>query len=84
MHSSYTNQLAAERASNAALRQKEIENEGRLTTISGLIRQAYQEQTELGADNTIEKLEMENEVLREALGLGKIPVVLTDLPEANP
>lgn len=73
VHSSYTNQLAAERNINAQLRQKEIENEGRLTNISTMLRQAYQVQTEMGDECRIEKLERENAVLREALGLGEEP-----------
>lgn len=81
MHSSYTNQLAAERNANAALRQKEVENEGRLAGISGLIRKAYHEQTDLGMERAMGRLEVENEVLREALGLDREPGGLVDLPE---
>ncbi|KAI5793066.1 hypothetical protein EDC01DRAFT_717319 [Geopyxis carbonaria] len=69
IHSSYTNQLAAERQSNAALRKKEAENEARLGNISRLLREAYQHGTMLEPNIMIEKLKAENQALREALGL---------------
>lgn len=53
------------------LRQNETESQTRLTTISKLLREAYQSETALEPDTLIEGLKVENEVLREALGLPK-------------
>jgi len=69
IHSSYENQLANERAQNAALRQKEIEHAARLTNLGRLLREAYQQETMLEPDIVVEKLKAENEALRMALGL---------------
>lgn len=69
IHSSYTNQLASERTQNAALRQREMDNSARLTKLSGLLREAYQQETVLEPDIVIEQLKAENEALRQALGV---------------
>jgi len=69
IHSSYTNQLANERAQNAALRQREIENNARLSTLSQLLREAYEMETAPDPDIVIERLKAENVALRAALGV---------------
>ncbi|KAI5820246.1 hypothetical protein BZA77DRAFT_301928 [Pyronema omphalodes] len=69
IHGAYTNQLAAERATNAQLRQREIENSARLSKLSTLIREAYQQETVLEPDIVIERLKAENAALRAALGV---------------
>ncbi|KAF8545477.1 hypothetical protein BDD12DRAFT_914977 [Trichophaea hybrida] len=69
IHSAYTNQLANERAQNAALRQKEIENGARLSNLSRMLREAYQQETILEPDIVIERLKAENAALRAALGV---------------
>ncbi|KAL0637984.1 hypothetical protein Q9L58_003063 [Maublancomyces gigas] len=71
IHQTYTNQLQSERQQNAILRQNETESQTRLTTISKLLREAYQNETALEPDILIEGLKVENEALREALGLPK-------------
>ncbi|KAI5853969.1 hypothetical protein BZA05DRAFT_395240 [Tricharina praecox] len=73
IHSSYTNQLNNERAQNAALRQREIDNNARLTTLSQLLREAYQLETVLEPDIVIERLKAENVALRTALGVEEDP-----------
>ncbi|KAA8902616.1 hypothetical protein FN846DRAFT_780525 [Sphaerosporella brunnea] len=73
IHSSYTNQLANERAANAALRQREIDTQARLTNLSTWIREAYAHATELEPDIIIEQYKAENAALREALGINDEP-----------
>ena len=69
IHESYTHQLANERAQNACLRQREIENGARLASLSRLLREAYQLET-LEPDATVmERLKAENATLRAALGV---------------
>ena len=69
IHSSYENQLANERAQNAALRQKEIEHVARLANLGRLLREAYQQEAVLEPDIAAEKLKGENEALRMAMRL---------------
>ncbi len=48
-----------------------MENKARLAKISGLLREAYQAETQLEPDVVIEGLKVENRALREALGVGE-------------
>jgi hypothetical protein len=69
IHSSYTNQLANERAANAELRQREIEGQARLANLSTMLREAYASETVLEPDIVIERLKAENAALRHAMGV---------------
>ncbi|PWW78313.1 hypothetical protein C7212DRAFT_200176 [Tuber magnatum] len=71
IHQTYTNQLASERQANAILRQNETESQARLTGISKMLREAYEQDTALEPEILIEGLKVENDALREALGLPK-------------
>ncbi|TGZ84899.1 hypothetical protein EX30DRAFT_353119 [Ascodesmis nigricans] len=73
IHSSYTKQLTAERATNAALRQQEADDKARLVAISTMLREAYSSETALEPDIEIEKLKTENRGLRKMLGLPSPP-----------
>lgn len=69
IHSSYNSQLQAERATIAALHVQEIENAARLTTLSRLLREAFQLETALEPEIIIQGLKAENIALRAALGI---------------
>ncbi|KAL7267795.1 hypothetical protein RUND412_009602 [Rhizina undulata] len=69
IHQNYTQQLANERQANAMLRQNEAESQARLAEISRMLREVYEDQNSIETDALIDNLKMENEALKEALGL---------------
>ena len=72
IHRSYTDQLAAERATNLEIRQEHFEWQSRLRRLSTILREAYRESLDedaLTEISLIVELKNENRLLRRIIGL---------------
>lgn len=75
LHRNYASQLEAERETNDALRNEAVEMQANLHRLSGLVRNALSEYSDVEAESIVQALAIENESLRSQLLSGTSTIV---------